>query len=145
MGGRSVRADRIFAQRRSRAPQPRDGRHFRRPRARRDRGDRRHPGSSSRPENASARTVEVMRFNLSEWALNHRSIVVYCMIAVTVAGVMSYLRLGRNEDPAFTFRAMVVQAAWRGANLEDTLNQVRERMERTLKETPNLDILLSFK
>ena len=85
-----------------------------------------------------------MRFNLSEWALKHRSFVVYCMIAVTVAGVMSYLRLGRNEDPAFTFRTMVVQAAWPGANLDDTLNQVTERIERTLKETPNLDFLRSY-
>jgi multidrug efflux pump subunit AcrB len=85
-----------------------------------------------------------MRFNLSEWALNHRSFVVYCMIAVTIAGVMSYLRLGRNEDPAFTFRTMVVQAGWPGANLDDTLNQVTERIEQTLKETPHLDFLRSF-
>ena len=59
-----------------------------------------------------------MQFNLSEWALGHRSFVVYCMIAVMVAGVMSYYRLGRNEDPAFTFRTMIVQAAWPGATLE---------------------------
>jgi multidrug efflux pump subunit AcrB len=85
-----------------------------------------------------------MRFNLSEWALNHRSFVVYCMIAVTIAGALAYSRLGRNEDPAFTFRTMVVQAAWPGASLEDTLNQVTERIERTLKETPNLDFVRSF-
>jgi multidrug efflux pump len=84
------------------------------------------------------------RFNLSEWALNHRSFVVYCMIALTIAGALAYSRLGRNEDPAFTFRTMVVQAAWPGASLEDTLNQVTERIERTLKETPNLDFLRSF-
>src|SRR5262249_60854342 len=113
-----------------------NGCHFRGPRVRRDRGDRGHPGPPSRPKNPPARIVEVMRFNLSEWALKHRSFVVYCMIAVTVAGVMSYLRLGRNEDPAFTFRTMVVQAAWPGANLSDTLNQVTERIEQTLKETP---------
>ena len=45
-----------------------------------------------------------MQFNLSEWALQHRSFVVYLMLVAVVAGVMSYLRLGRNEDPAFTFR-----------------------------------------
>ena len=56
-------------------------------------------------------------FNLSEWALRHRSFVVYCMIAVMAAGLLSYYRLGRNEDPAFTFRTMVVQAAWPGATL----------------------------
>jgi multidrug efflux pump len=85
-----------------------------------------------------------MQFNLSEWALRHRSFVVYCMIAVTVAGVLSYYRLGRNEDPAFTFRTMVVQAAWPGATLNDTLDQVTERIERRLKETPSLDFLRSY-
>jgi multidrug efflux pump len=85
-----------------------------------------------------------MQFNLSEWALKHRSFVVYCMLVTIVAGVMSYLRLGRNEDPAFTFRTMIVQAAWPGATLDDTLDQVTDRIERTLKETPNLDFLRSF-
>jgi multidrug efflux pump subunit AcrB len=85
-----------------------------------------------------------MQFNLSEWALKHRSFVVYLMLVVMVAGVMSYLRLGRNEDPAFTFRTMIVQAAWPGATLDDTLDQVTERIEQTLKETPNLDFLRSF-
>jgi multidrug efflux pump subunit AcrB len=85
-----------------------------------------------------------MGFNLSEWALKHRSFVVYLMLVAVVVGVMSYLRLGRNEDPAFTFRTMIVQAAWPGATLEDTLDQVTERIEQTLKETPNLDFLRSF-
>jgi multidrug efflux pump subunit AcrB len=85
-----------------------------------------------------------MGFNLSEWALKHRSFVVYLMLVVIVAGVTSYLRLGRNEDPAFTFRTMIVQAAWPGATLDDTLDQVTERIEQTLKETPNLDFLRSF-
>ena len=84
------------------------------------------------------------QFNLSDWALRHRSFVVYCMIATTAAGLLSYSRLGRNEDPAFTFRTMVVQAAWPGATLDDTLDQVTDRLERTLKETPNVDFLRSF-
>ena len=84
------------------------------------------------------------QFNLSEWALNHRSFVVYSMIVLMVAGVLSYARLGRNEDPAFTFRTMVVQAGWPGATLQETLDQVTERIEQTLKETPNLDFLRSF-
>ena len=84
------------------------------------------------------------RFNLSEWALNHRSFVVYSMIMLMVAGALSYSRLGRNEDPAFTFRTMVVQAAWPGATLQETLDLITERIEQTLKETPNLDFLRSF-
>ena len=86
----------------------------------------------------------MMRFNLSEWALNHRSFVVYCMLVTVAAGLFSYFRLGRNEDPAFTFRTMIVQAAWPGATLDETLDQVTDRLEQTLKETPNLDFLRSF-
>jgi multidrug efflux pump subunit AcrB len=51
------------------------------------------------------------------------------MISITIAGLASYFRLGRNEDPAFTFRTMIVQAAWPGATLDDTLQQVTERLE----------------
>jgi len=84
------------------------------------------------------------RFNLSEWALNHRSLVVYLMIVAVAAGVLSYFRLGRSEDPSFIIKTMVVQAAWPGATVEDTLNQVTERLERQLQETPNLDFLRSY-
>ncbi|MBV8752841.1 MAG: efflux RND transporter permease subunit [Hyphomicrobiales bacterium] len=85
-----------------------------------------------------------MQFNLSEWALKHRSLVVYSMLVVMTAGALSYYRLGRNEDPAFTFRTMIVQAGWPGATLEETINQVTERLEQTLRETPNVDFLRSF-
>ncbi len=85
-----------------------------------------------------------MKFNLSQWALNHRSFTIYCMIALVLAGTLSYLRLGRNEDPAFTFRTMVVSAAWPGADLNETLKQVTERLERTLQETPSLDHVESY-
>ena len=82
--------------------------------------------------------------NLSEWALKHRSFMIYCMIVVIIAGLSSYLRLGRGEDPDFTFRAMVVQAAWPGATLDDTLQQVTERIERKLQETKGLDFIRSY-
>jgi len=86
----------------------------------------------------------VTGLNLSEWALKHRSFTVFLMILVTVAGLASYYRLGRNEDPAFTFRTMIVQAAWPGATLDDTLQQVTERIERKLQETRGLDFLRSY-
>ncbi|RUO99245.1 efflux RND transporter permease subunit [Hyphomicrobium sp.] len=82
--------------------------------------------------------------NLSEWALKHRSFTVFLMIAVTLAGLSSYFSLGRAEDPPFTFRAMVVQASWPGATLQDTLLQVTERIERKLQETRGLDFLRSY-
>ncbi len=84
------------------------------------------------------------RFNLSAWAIAHRSIVYFLMLAIVVVGIASYLRLGRNEDPTFTIKTMVVQAQWPGATLEDTLLQVTERIERKLQETPHLDYLKSY-
>ena len=85
-----------------------------------------------------------MGFNLSEWALKHRSIVVYLMIVSVVAGLLAYLNLGRNEDPSFVIKTMVVSAAWPGATTEETLKQVTERIERALEETPHLDFMRSF-
>ena len=82
--------------------------------------------------------------NLSDWALKHRSFIVFTMIAIVIAGLSSYFRLGRSEDPAFTFRTMIVQAAWPGATLDDTLTQVTERLERKLQETKGLDFLRSY-
>jgi len=86
----------------------------------------------------------VSGFNLSEWALGHRAFTWFLMIVVTAAGLSAYFGLGRNEDPAFTFRTMVVQAAWPGATLDDTLQQVTERLERKLQETRGLDFLRSY-
>ncbi len=85
-----------------------------------------------------------MGFNLSKWALNNRSLTVYLMIMAVLAGLFSFVRLGRNEDPSFVIKTMVVQAAWPGASVDDTLKQVTERLERTLQETPKLDFLRSF-
>ncbi|HEX3348899.1 MAG TPA: efflux RND transporter permease subunit [Acetobacteraceae bacterium] len=85
-----------------------------------------------------------MRFNLSDWAIRHRSLVLYFMIAIAVAGVFSYLRLGRSEDPDFTVKTMVVQAQWPGATLADTLEQVTDRIESKLQETPDIDYLKSY-
>jgi multidrug efflux pump subunit AcrB len=66
------------------------------------------------------------------------------MIAATIAGLSAFFRLGRDEDPPFVIKTMVVVAAWPGATIDDTLLQVTDRLERTLQETPNLDFLRSF-
>ena len=83
-------------------------------------------------------------FNLSDWAIRHRSLVIYFMLVVVAAGVWSYLRLGRSEDPDFTVKTMVVQVGWPGATVGDTLQQITDRLERKLQETPNLDYLKSY-
>jgi multidrug efflux pump subunit AcrB len=82
--------------------------------------------------------------NLSEWALSKRSLVIFLMILAVIAGALSFTRLGRSEDPAFTTRTMVVAAAWPGATVEETLEQVTERLERTLQETRHLDVVRSY-
>ena len=82
--------------------------------------------------------------NLSQWSISNRSIVIYFMIVALVAGAFAFVKLGRNEDPAFTFRTMIVSAAWPGATIEETILQVTERPERTLQETPNLDRIRSY-
>ena len=82
--------------------------------------------------------------NLSEWALSKRSLVVFLMIVSVIAGTLSFMRLGRGEDPAFTFRTMVVAAAWPGATVDEMTKQVTERIERTLQETNFLDRIRSY-
>jgi multidrug efflux pump len=82
--------------------------------------------------------------NLSEWALKHRSLVWYMMLVFTLAGIFSFLRLGREEDPSFTIKEMVVSATWPGATIDDTLQQVTDRIEKKLQETPSLDYLRSY-
>jgi AcrB/AcrD/AcrF family len=72
-------------------------------------------------------------FNLSEWAIRHRSLVAYFMIVIVIAGVWDYLRLGRSEDPDFTVKTMVVQAKWPGATVSDTLEQITDRIESKLQ------------
>jgi len=84
------------------------------------------------------------KFNLSAWAITHRPLVHYFMAMLVVIGVASYMRLGRNEDPTFTIKAMTVRTQWPGATLNDTLLQITERIERKLQETPNLDYIKSY-
>jgi multidrug efflux pump len=85
-----------------------------------------------------------MRFNLSEWALRHRSLVVYAMLVLAIAGAMSYLKLGRSEDPEFTFKVMVIHTVWPGATAEQVARQVTDRIERKLMETGEYEFIRSY-
>src|SRR5690349_10410802 len=83
-------------------------------------------------------------FNLSRWALEHKSFVVYLMLVVALAGIFEYRRLGRDEDPPFTIKTMVVKTLWPGATATDTLRQITDRIEKKLEELPNLDYVRSY-
>ena len=57
----------------------------------------------------------MQRFNLSEWAITHRALVLFMILILGAAGTYSYFNLGRAEDPSFTIKVMVMNVAWPGA------------------------------
>ena len=88
--------------------------------------------------------VTSSRFNVSRWALEHPALTRYLMIVLLVLGVAAYFQLGQDEDPPFTFRAMVVQAFWPGASAQQMADQVTDKIERTLQEVPYSDVIRSY-
>ncbi|WP_439645862.1 efflux RND transporter permease subunit [Methylobacillus glycogenes] len=84
------------------------------------------------------------RFNLSDWALHHRNLVLYFMLVLTMAGMLAYTKLGQSEDPPFTFKVMVVRTMWPGASAHEVELQLTDKLEKKLQELPYLDILRSY-
>ncbi|MCL7715659.1 efflux RND transporter permease subunit [Stenotrophomonas mori] len=84
------------------------------------------------------------RFNLSEWALGNRPLVLFMMIALAFIGPWSYRHLGQSEDPPFTFKAMVVQTLWPGATAEEVSRQVTEPVEKALMNTGQYEFIQSY-
>ena len=82
-------------------------------------------------------------FNLSDWALNHRSLVWFLMIVSLAAGIMSYVSIGREEDPNFAIKTMIISAALPGADTRETLTQVTDRIEKKLEDLDELDFTRS--
>ncbi len=91
-----------------------------------------------------ANTTEKRPFNLSRWAIGHPSIARFLFGLILITGVLGLTRMGQKEDPDFTFRVMVVQAIWPGASLQDMEDQVTNKIERKLQETPHLDWVKSY-
>ena len=83
-------------------------------------------------------------FNLSRWALEHKSFVVYLMLVIALAGIFEYRKLGREEDPPFTIKTMVVKTLWPGATTLEMMQQVTDRIEKKLEELPNIDYQKSY-
>ncbi|MBD8636183.1 efflux RND transporter permease subunit [Stenotrophomonas sp. CFBP 13725] len=84
------------------------------------------------------------RFNLSEWALANRPLVLFAMLAFALIGVWSYKHLGQSEDPPFTFKAMVVRTLWPGATAEQVSRQVTEPIEKALMNTGEFEFIRSY-
>lgn len=87
---------------------------------------------------------ERSRFNLSRWALEHPALTRYLMVVLMVLGCAAYFQLGQDEDPPFTFRAMIVRVYWPGATAQQVAEQVTDKIERTLQEVPYSDIIRSY-
>jgi multidrug efflux pump len=83
-------------------------------------------------------------FNLSEWALEHRSLTLFLLLAFTLAGVLAYATLGLKEEPEFKFKLMLVRVLWPGASAEEIERQVTDKIERKLQDTPHLDYVRSY-
>ena len=84
------------------------------------------------------------RFNLSEWALSNRPLVLFAMLAFALIGAWSYKHLGQSEDPPFTFKAMVVRTLWPGATAEQVSRQVTEPIEKALMNTGEYEFIRSY-
>ena len=84
------------------------------------------------------------RLNISRWALEHPALTRYLMVVLMVLGFAAYFQLGQDEDPPFTFRAMVVRAFWPGASAQQMAEQVTDKIEKTLQEVPHADTIRSY-
>ncbi|AXS81027.1 efflux RND transporter permease subunit [Dechloromonas sp. HYN0024] len=84
------------------------------------------------------------RFNLSDWTLHHRTLVGYFLLAIAVMGVIAFSRLGQAEDPPFTFKVMVIRTLWPGATARQVEQQLTDKIEKKLQETPYIDRVSSF-
>ena len=98
-----------------------------------------HPTPSGGPDETPS-----ARFNLSRWALEHPALTRYLLLVLMVLGFSSYFQLGQDEDPPFTFRAMVVRTYWPGATAQQVAEQVTDKLERTLQEAPYADKIRSY-
>ena len=94
--------------------------------------------SASQPQNPS------VGFNLSRWALEHKPLTRYLMVVLMLLGIASYFQLGQDEDPPFTFRAMVVRAYWPGATAQQMAEQVTDKIEKALQEVAYADKIRSY-
>ncbi len=80
-----------------------------------------------------------MSFNFSDWALRHKSFILFSIILTAVAGIFCYSALGQKEDPDFTIKTMVVGAAWPGASTTEMTDQVTDKIELALQSVPEID------
>lgn len=97
-------------------------------------------------ENLQTDAIQVgqSRFNLSEWALKHQTLVLYIMLMLTISGFLAYAKLGQSEDPPFTFKVMLVRTSWPGASAVEVEQQITDKLEKKIQEVPHLGYSSSY-
>jgi len=85
-----------------------------------------------------------MNFNLSEWALKNKGLVLYFMLLLGIVGIFSYSKLSQSEDPPFTFKVMVIQTYWPGATAKEVSLQVTDRIEKELMTTGQYERIMAY-
>ena len=85
-----------------------------------------------------------MNFNLSEWALKNKGLILYFMILLGIIGIVSYSKLSQSEDPPFTFKVMVIQTYWPGATAKEVSMQVTDRIEKELMTTGQYERIMAY-
>ena len=88
--------------------------------------------------------IEKSRFNLSEWALKHQTLVLYLMLMLIISGFLAYTKLGQSEDPPFTFKVMLVRTSWPGASAIEVEQQITDKLEKKIQEVPHLGYSSSY-
>jgi len=83
-------------------------------------------------------------FNLSEWALKNKGLILYFMLLLGIVGIVSYSKLAQSEDPPFTFKVMVIQTYWPGATAQEVSLQVTDRIEKELMSTGNYERIMAY-
>ena len=96
------------------------------------------------PQEKRHEKASLAGFNLSAWAIDHGSFTGFLLVLLLAAGIFSLIRIGQKEDPDFTFRVMVVQVLWPGASVVEMQEQVVDKIERKLQETPGLEFVRTY-
>lgn len=85
-----------------------------------------------------------MNFNLSEWALKNKGLILYLMLLLAIVGIFSYSKLSQSEDPPFTFKVMVIKTYWPGATAKEVSTLVTDRIEKELMTTGQYDHIMAY-
>ena len=83
-------------------------------------------------------------FNLTEWALNHRAVVLFLILVIAIGGALGFTRLGQLEDPNFSVPSMTAMVMWPGATAQQVQDELLNRMEKKLEQLDHFEKVVTF-